>query len=161
MEFTYGTISAKRVQEITDMKIPAPGIYCGFKEFYEAGEREYYAHSEDERILFFQAFTPLHDQIVLGKDDKPVFVYIYGDEWFYIEFEGYEMLKTEKRNGIDYDHYILEVKRNEKIDKREDKDELLHRFREVRTAHVNGEALVWHQDHIDTIEIKYEGVIYK
>ena len=78
MEFTYGTISAKRVQEITDMKIPAPGIYCGFKEFYEAGEREYYAHSEDERILFFQAFTPLHDQIVLGKDDKPVLVYIWG-----------------------------------------------------------------------------------
>ena len=52
------------------------------------------------------------------------------------------MLKTEKRNGIDYKHYILEVKRNEKIDKREDKDELLHRFQEVRTAHVNGEAVV-------------------
>ena len=162
MKFEYGTISAKRVQEINEMKIPAPGIYCGFKEFYEASERADYAHSEDEQILFFQGFTPLHDQIVLGKDDKPIYIYIYREEWFYMEFSGYEMLERKIRDGIEYKHYILEVRDNEKINQSKNKDALLKSFAKVYMTDVNGIAKVWHNGEYEAkIDIKYQGEIYK
>ena len=92
LKLKKGEISEKRCQEINAMKIknpyyPLPAFSC--ESEYFAVTSNYFAHSEDERIVYKNAFCPL---LIWERESTESFPHIYvliiDDEWFKLKFDG-------------------------------------------------------------------------
>ena len=122
MDFEFGLISAKRVQEINEMKIPSNGV--GMFEYYEASEWAYYAHSEDEGILFFEGFRPIPAQIMINMENRPIYIFIYMNEWYHIDFCEIKTINQKAIDGVENRIIKIRVKKNEKLEERTDRDKI-------------------------------------
>lgn len=102
LKLKKGEISEKRCQEINAMKIenpyyPLPAFSC--ESEYFAVTSNYFAHSEDERIVYTDAFCPL---LIWERESTESFPHIYvliiDDEWFKLKFEYIDQWKTYVNN---------------------------------------------------------------
>ena len=92
-----GKISEKRCQEINAMKIknPYPLKYFSCKEEYFTVTSNYFAHSEDERIVYTDAFFPLMIWDRESPESCPhIYVLIIDDECFKFMFVNMVIRRT-------------------------------------------------------------------
>ena len=155
-----GKISEKRCQEINAMKIenpyyPLPAFSC--ESEYFAVTSNYFAHSEDERIVYTDAFCPL---LIWERESTESFPHIYvliiDDEWFKLKFEYIDQWKTYV-NNIYIDNMTYKLIADAKFDNRPDKDEIVYLVGEMDIFAYGGMA----KNRERRLNLEYKGELYK
>ncbi len=124
-----GKISEKRCQEINAMKIKNPYYpfeYFSCKEEYFTVTSNYFTHSEDERIVYINAFHPLPVLRRESTESYPnIYVLIIDDECFKIKFDYINHRKTYVDN-ICIEDMTYKLIADAQLDNRPDKDEIVY-----------------------------------
>ena len=154
-----GKISEKRCQEINAMKIenPYPLEYFSCKEEYFTVTSNYFAHSEDERIVYTDAFFPL---MILERESTEsypnIYILIIDDEWFKLKFDYIDHRKTYVDN-ICIEEMTDKLITDAKLDKRPDKDEIVYLIEEMDIFAYGGMA----KNRERRLNLEYKGELYK
>ena len=160
LKLKKGEISEKRCQEINAMKIenpyyPLPSFSC--ESEYFAVTSNYFAHSEDERIVYTDAFCPL---LIWERESTESFPHIYvliiDDEWFKLKFEYIDQWKTYV-NNIYIDNMTYKLIADAKFDNRPDKDEIVYLVGEMDIFAYGGMA----KNRERRLNLEYKGELYK
>ncbi len=155
-----GKISEKRCQEINAMKIknPYPFEYFSCKEEYFTVTSNYFAHSEDERIVYTDAFFPLMIWDRESPESCPhIYVLIIDDECFKIKFDYIDHRKTYVDN-ICIEEMTDKLITDAKLDKRPDKDEIVYLIEEIDMFAYGGIA---YKNMERRLNLEYKGQLYK
>ena len=156
-----GKISEKRCQEINAMKIenpyyPLPAFSC--ESEYFAVTSNYFAHSEDERIVYTDAFCPL---LIWERESTESFPHIYvliiDDEWFKLKFDCIDYKKTYV-NNICIEDMTYKLIADAKFDNRPDKDEIVYLIEEIDMFAYGGIA---YKNMERRLNLEYKGELYK
>ena len=155
-----GKISEKRCQEINAMKIENPYYptkYFSCKEEYFTVTSNYFAHSEDERIVYTDAFCPL---LIWERESTESFPHIYvliiDDEWFKLKFD-YIDQKDTYVNNICIEDMTYKLIADAQLDNRPDKDEIVYLIEEMDIFAYGGMA----KNRERRLNLEYKGELYK
>ena len=155
-----GKISEKRCQEINAMKIENPYYpfeYFSCKEEYFTVSYNYFTHSEDERIVYINAFHPLP---VLrresSEDYDDIFIMIIDNECFKIKFDYINHRKTYVDN-ICIEDMTYKLIADAQLDNRPDKDEIVYLIEEMDIFAYGGMA----KNRERRLNLEYKGELYK
>ena len=154
-----GKISEKRCQEINAMKIenPYPFEYFSCKEEYFTVTSNYFAHSEDERIVYKDAFFPLMIWDRESPESCPhIYVLIIDDECFKIKFDYINHRKTYVDN-ICIEDMTYKLIADVQLDNRPDKDEIVYLIEEMDIFAYGGMA----KNRERLLNLEYKGELYK
>lgn len=154
-----GKISEKRCQEINAMKIenPYPFEYFSCKEEYFTVKSNYFAHSEDERIVYTDAFFPLMIWDRESPESCPhIYVLIIDDECFKIKFDYINHRKTYVDN-ICIEDMTYKLIADAQLDNRPDKDEIVYLIEEMDIFAYGGMA----KNRERRLNLEYKGELYK
>ena len=154
-----GKISEKRCQEINAMKIknPYPFEYFSCKEEYFTVTSNYFAHSEDERIVYTDAFFPLMIWDRESPESCPhIYVLIIDDECFKIKFDYINHRKTYVDN-ICIEDMTYKLIADAQLDNRPDKDEIVYLIEEMDIFAYGGMA----KNRERLLNLEYKGELYK
>ena len=154
-----GKISEKRCQEINAMKIenPYPFEYFSCKEEYFTVTSNYFAHSEDERIVYTDAFFPLMIWDRESPESCPhIYVLIIDDECFKIKFDYINHRKTYVDN-ICIEDMTYKLIADAQLDNRPDKDEIVYLVGEMDIFAYGGMA----KNRERRLNLEYKGELYK
>ena len=155
-----GKISEKRCQEINAMKIKNPYYpfeYFSCKEEYFTVTSNYFTHSEDERIVYINAFHPLPVLRRESTESYPnIYVLIIDDEWFKLKFEYIDQWKTYV-NNIYIDNMTYKLIADAQLDNRPDKDEIVYLIEEMDIFAYGGMA----KNRERRLNLEYKGELYK
>ena len=160
LKLKKGEISEKRCQEINAMKIknpyyPLPAFSCESEYFTVTSN--YFAHSEDERIVYTDAFFPLMIWDRESPESCPhIYVLIIDDEWFKLKFEYIDQWKTYV-NNIYIDNMTYKLIADAKFDNRPDKDEIVYLVGEMDIFAYGGMA----KNRERRLNLEYKGELYK
>ena len=155
-----GKISEKRCQEINAMKIknpyyPLPYFTCD-SEYFTVTDN-YFAHSEDERIVYIDAFKPLMIWYRETSESFPsIYILIIDDEWFEVMFDNLENENTYV-NNIYIDNMTYKLIADAKFDNRPDKDEIVYLVGEMDIFAYGGMA----KNRERRLNLEYKGELYK
>ena len=161
LKLKKGKISEKRCQEINAMKIknpyyPLPAFSC--ESEYFAVTSNYFAHSEDERIVYTDAFCPL---LIWERESTESFPHIYvliiDDEWFKLKFDCIDYKKTYV-NNICIEDMTYKLIADAKFDNRPDKDEIVYLIEEIDMFAYGGIA---YKNMERRLNLEYKGELYK
>ena len=155
-----GRLSEKRCQEINAMKIKNP--YYPFDHFSCESEYfvitcNYYPHSEDERIVYMNAFYPLMIREREGEEFPHIFVLIIDDEWFKLKFDYIDYNKQYVDN-LCIENMTYRLSGDEKLDNRPDKDEIIYLIEEMDILGYGGIVYGNEEKHLN---LEYKGELYK
>ena len=160
LKLKKGKISEKRCQEINAMKIKNPYYpwqYFSCEEEYFTIRDRYLAHSEDERIVYTDAFFPLMIWDRESPESCPhIYVLIIDDEWFKIKFDYIDHRKTYVDN-ICIEEMTDKLITDAKLDKRPDKDEIVYLIEEMDIFAYGGMA----KNRERRLNLEYKGELYK
>ena len=155
-----GKISEKRCQEINAMKIKNPYYpwqYFSCEEEYFTIRDRYLAHSEDERIVYTDAFFPL---MILERESTEsypnIYVLLIDDEWFKIKFDYIDHRKTYVDN-ICIEDMTYKLIADAQLDNRPDKDEIVYLIEEMDIFAYGGMA----KNRERRLNLEYKGELYK
>ena len=160
-----GKISEKRCQEINAMKIENPyypSLYCTCdSEYFTVTDTDnYYAHSEDERIVYIDAFEPLM-LWYREREASENFVYIYiliiDDEWFKVILDYIDRKRT-CMEKICIEDMIYRLREDSKLDNRPDKDEIVYLIEEMDMFAFGG---MIYKNMEKRLNLEYKGELYK
>ena len=161
LKLKKGEISEKRCQEINAMKIknpyyPLPAFSC--ESEYFAVTSNYFAHSEDERIVYKNAFCPL---LIWERESTESFPHIYvliiDDEWFKLKFD-YIDQKDTYVNNICIEEMTYKLIADAKFDNRPDKDEIVYLIEEMDIFAYSGIA---YKNREKRLNLEYKVELYK
>lgn len=137
LELKEGKLSEKRCQEINRMKIKNPYYpdpYFTPGEYFIAENAHLCVFSEDERIVYTEAFYPMP---VLIRESSEVYDEVYllfiDDEWYEIIFDDFKYADSIS-DGIIYNKYTRRLRENTQLDKRADKKEIIYLLQELKMA---------------------------
>ena len=160
LKLKKGKISEKRCQEINAMKIKNPYYptkYFSCKEEYFTVTSNYFAHSEDERIVYKNAFCPL---LIWERESTESFPHIYvliiDDEWFKLKFD-YIDQKDTYVNNICIEEMTYKLIADAQLDNRPDKDEIVYLVGEMDIFAYGGMA----KNRERRLNLEYKGELYK
>ena len=132
-----------------------PAFSC--ESEYFAVTSNYFAHSEDERIVYTDAFCPL---LIWERESTESFPHIYvliiDDEWFKLKFEYIDQWKTYV-NNIYIDNMTYKLIADAKFDNRPDKDEIVYLVGEMDIFAYGGMA----KNRERRLNLEYKGELYK
>ena len=155
-----GKISEKRCQEINAMKIKNPYYpfeYFSCKEEYFTVTSNYFTHSEDERIVYINAFHPLPVLRRESTESYPnIYVLIIDDECFKIKFDYINHRKTYVDN-ICIEDMTYKLIADAQLDNRPDKDEIVYLIEEMDIFAYGGMA----KNRERRLNLEYKGELYK
>ena len=161
LKLKKGKISEKRCQEINAMKIENPYYptkYFSCKEEYFTVTSNYFAHSEDERIVYKDAFFPL----MIWERESPescphIYVLIIDDEWFEVMFDNLENENTYIEN-VKIEKRTKRLKNDMRLDNRPDKDEIVYLIEEIDMFAFGG---MNYKNTKKELNLEYKGELYK
>ena len=160
LKLKKGKISEKRCQEISAMKIKNPYYpwpYFSCEEEYFTIRDRCFVHSEDERIVYINAFHPLP---VLrresSEDYDDIFIMIIDDECFKIKFDYINHRKTYVDN-ICIEDMTYKLIADAQLDNRPDKDEIVYLIEEMDIFAYGGMA----KNRERRLNLEYKGELYK
>ena len=160
LKLKYCKISEKRCQEINAMKIKNPYYPCSYfsctEEHFTIRDR-YLVHSEDERIVYMNAFYPLMIREREGEEFPHIFVLIIDDEWFKLKFD-YIDQKDTYVNNICIEDMTYKLIADAKFDNRPDKDEIVYLIEEMDIFAYSGIA---YKNREKRLNLEYKGELYK
>ena len=161
LKLKKGKISEKRCQEINAMKIKNPYYpfeYFSCKEEYFTVTSNYFTHSEDERIVYTDAFFPL---MILERESPEsypnIYVMLIDDEWFKLKFDYIDHRKTYVDN-ICIEEMTYKLIADAKFDNRPDKDEIVYLVEELDMFAYGGIA---YKNIEKRLNLEYKGELYK
>ena len=156
-----GKISEKRCQEINAMKIKNPYYpwpYFSCEEEYFTIRDRYLTHSEDERIVYTDAFFPL---MILERESTEsypnIYVLLIDDEWFKLKFDYIDHRKTYVDN-ICIEDMTYKLIADAQLDNRPDKDEIVYLIEEIDMFAYGGIA---YKNMERRLNLEYKGELYK
>ena len=161
LKLKKGKISEKRCQEINAMKIKNPYYpwqYFSCEEEYFTIRDRYLAHSEDERIVYTDAFFPL---MILERESTEsypnIYVLLIDDEWFKLKFDYIDHRKTYVDN-ICIEDMTYKLIADAQLDNRPDKDEIVYLIEEIDMFAYGGIA---YKNMERRLNLEYKGELYK
>ena len=155
-----GKISEKRCQEINAMKIenPYPFEYFSCKEEYFTVKSNYFAHSEDERIVYINAFHPLP---VLrresSEDYDDIFIMVIDNEYVSVVIDYFDHTKI-NMDDICIEDITGRLKDDVRLDNRPDKENIIYLIEEMDTFWYGGIVCRNGEKHLN---LEYKGELYK
>ena len=156
-----GKISEKRCQEINAMKIENPYYpfeYFSCKEEYFTVSYNYFTHSEDERIVYINAFHPLP---VLRResyeDYDDIFIMVMDNEYVSVVID-YINHKKVNMEDVCIEEVIGKLKDDVRLDKRPDKENIIYLIEEMDLFGYNGIIYGNKEKHLN---LEYKGELYK
>ena len=156
-----GKISEKRCREINAMKIknpyyPLPYFTCDSEYF--AVTDNYFAHSEDERIVYIDAFKPLMIWYRETSESFPsIYILVIDDEWFEVMFDNLENENTYIEN-VKIEKRTKRLKNDMRLDNRPDKDEIVYLIEEIDMFAFGG---MNYKNTKKELNLEYKGELYK
>lgn len=160
LKLKKGEISEKRCQEINAMKIenPYPFEYFSCKEEYFTVTSNYFTHSEDERIVYINAFHPLP---ILRResyeDYDDIFIMVIDNEYVSVVID-YINHKKVNMEDICIEEVIGKLKDDVRLDKRPDKENIIYLIEEMDLFGYNGIIYGNKEKHLN---LEYKGQLYK
>ena len=160
LKLKKGEISEKRCQEINAMKIenPYPFEYFSCKEEYFTVTSNYFTHSEDERIVYINAFHPLP---ILRResyeDYDDIFIMVIDNEYVSVVID-YINHKKVNMEDICIEEVIGKLKDDVRLDKRPDKENIIYLIEEMDLFGYNGIIYGNKEKHLN---LEYKGELYK
>ena len=161
LKLKKGKISEKRCQEINAMKIKNPYYpwpYFSCEEEYFTIRDRCFVHSEDERIVYINAFHPLP---VLrresSEDYDDIFIMVIDNEYVSVVID----YINHKQLNIDYiyiEEVIGKLKDDVRLDKRPDKENIIYLIEEMDLFGYNGIIYGNKEKHLN---LEYKGELYK
>ena len=161
LKLKKGKISEKRCQEINAMKIKNPYYpwpYFSCEEEYFTIRDRCFVHSEDERIVYINAFHPLP---VLrresSEDYDDIFIMVMDNEYVSVVIDYID----HKKINMDYiyiEEVIGKLKDDVRLDKRPDKENIIYLIEEMDLFGYNGIIYGNKEKHLN---LEYKGELYK
>ena len=161
LKLKKGKISEKRCQEINAMKIKNPYYpwpYFSCEEEYFTIRDRCFVHSEDERIVYINAFHPLP---VLrresSEDYDDIFIMVIDNEYVSVVID----YINHKKLNMDYiyiEEVIGKLKDDVRLDKRPDKENIIYLIEEMDLFGYNGIIYGNKEKHLN---LEYKGELYK
>jgi hypothetical protein len=161
LKLKKGEISEKRCQEINAMKIKNPYYpwpYFSCEEEYFTIRDRCFVHSEDERIVYINAFHPLP---VLrresSEDYDDIFIMVIDNEYVSVVID----YINHKKLNMDYiyiEEVIGKLKDDVRLDKRPDKENIIYLIEEMDLFGYNGIIYGNKEKHLN---LEYKGELYK
>ncbi len=161
LKLKAGKISEKRCQEINAMKIKNPYYpmeYFSCKGEYYIVDDNFFIHSEDERIVYMNAFFPLPILIRDSSEDyDEIYMLIIDNEYFKVIIH----YLNNKRKLVG-DRWIREVtgklSDDVELDKRFDKENIIYLIEEMDVFGYDG--MIRTQKNKE-LNLEYKGELYK
>ena len=161
LKLKKGKISEKRCQEINAMKIKNPYYpwpYFSCEEEYFTIRDRYLAHSEDERIVYINAFHPLP---VLrresSEDYDDIFIMIIDNEYVSVVIDYFDHTKINMED-ICIEDITGKLKDDVRLDKRPDKENIIYLIEEMDIFGYGGIVYGNEEKHLN---LEYKGELYK
>ncbi len=161
LKLKKGKISEKRCQEINAMKIKNPYYpwpYFSCEEEYFTIRDRCFVHSEDERIVYINAFHPLP---VLrresSEDYDDIFIMVIDNEYVSVVID-YINHKKVNMEDICIEEVIGKLKDDVRLDKRPDKENIIYLIEEMDLFGYNGIIYGNKEKHLN---LEYKGELYK
>ena len=161
LKLKYCKISEKRCQEINAMKIKNPYYpwpYFSCEEEYFTIRDRCFVHSEDERIVYINAFHPLP---VLrresSEDYDDIFIMVMDNEYVSVVID-YINHKKVNMEDICIEEVIGKLKDDVRLDKRPDKENIIYLIEEMDLFGYNGIIYGNKEKHLN---LEYKGQLYK
>ena len=161
LKLKKGKISEKRCQEINAMKIKNPYYpwpYFSCEEEYFTIRDRCFVHSEDERIVYINAFHPLP---VLrresSEDYDDIFIMVIDNEYVSVVID-YINHKKVNMEDICIEEVIGKLKDDVRLDKRPDKENIIYLIEEMDLFGYNGIIYGNKEKHLN---LEYKGKLYK
>ena len=161
LKLKKGKISEKRCQEINAMKIKNPYYpwpYFSCEEEYFTIRDRCFVHSEDESIVYINAFHPLP---VLrresSEDYDDIFIMVMDNEYVSVVIDYID----HKKINMDYiyiEEVIGKLKDDVRLDKRPDKENIIYLIEEMDLFGYNGIIYGNKEKHLN---LEYKGELYK
>ena len=161
LKLKYCKISEKRCQEINAMKIKNPYYPCSYfsctEEHFTIRDR-YLVHSEDERIVYINAFHPLP---ILRRDSSEdydnIFIMVIDNEYVSVVINYIDHKKINMEDMC-VEEVTGKLKDDVRLDKRQDKENIIYLIEEMSIFGYGGIIYGNEEKHLN---LEYIGELYK